>query len=89
MKPKTETDMRLATSAERLSNKQDFVAKLGEIYALTREGIQEMRLINDETVEVVMRTGAGTDTDTFKVNIACDSYAAIIYDVANAVEGRL
>lgn len=80
---KTETDMIFATNTERLNNKRDFVAKLGEVYALTREGIKEMSLINDETVEVVLHH------DTFKVNVACDSYAAIIYDVAKAVQKRL
>ena len=60
---------------ENLVDKALFVAWLGELLRMTREEVEEMRLVDNETAEIVYHGGY-----TQKINIAADSYLAIIKD---------
>ena len=59
------------------SDRQLFVANLGTLLSQTREGIVGCYLDEAEFVHVVYRSGHEE-----LVNIRCDSYMAIIKDVA-------
>ena len=61
--------------------KKEFIAKYAELLRMTREKIDSLELIDDETVVIRYESGYGQ-----KVNIACDSGMAIIRDVAKAID---
>lgn len=61
--------------------KQAFVRNLGQLLSQTRTGVISAELKDEDTVIVHYQDGEG------KVNIACDSYLAIIKDVVNSIGG--
>lgn len=62
-------------------SKKEFVAKYAELLRMTREEIDSLELIDDETVVIHYESGYGQ-----KVNIACNSAMGIIRDVAKAID---
>lgn len=74
-----EDAMMYAGPLEELMDKKLFVENLGILLSQTREGVAGCVLLNDETLEIHFRQPDGSIYRE-KVNIACDSYAAIIRD---------
>lgn len=72
--------MMYAGLIDRLLDKELFVENLGILLSQTREDVAGCILVNDETVEIHFKQPDGS-TYRETVNIACDSYAAIIKDV--------
>lgn len=62
-------------------DKQRFVSNLGWLMSQTRDGVLRAELEDNDTV-VITYFGGGTH----RVNIAMDSYAAIIRDVADRMQ---
>lgn len=58
--------------------KKRFIKKLSKALKLTREGIKNLELLDNETVQINYKNGY-----TKKVNIAGSSYTAIMKDVLN------
>lgn len=63
-----------------MADRKRFVKNLGSLLSQTREGIQAAYLDNTEHVHVVYK-----NTEEV-VNVRCDSYTAIIRDVAKAIK---
>ena len=62
------------------ADKAMFITNLAGLLRQTREGVVDLALSEDgETVTILFEGG------TRRVNIACDSYLAIIKDVAGAI----
>lgn len=74
-----ESAMMYAGPLERLMDKTLFVENLGILLSQTRENVAGCTLLNNETLEITFQY---PDRSIYreKVNIACDSYAAIIKD---------
>lgn len=67
--------------AEAWADKAKFISALSALLEMTREGVVDLALSEDgETVTILYDSGF-----TRPVNIACDSYTAIIRDVAKEV----
>lgn len=64
--------------------KQQFITKYAELLCMTRENVVDLKLVNDETVEIVYASQDGNECYK-NVNIACDSGMAIIRDVARRI----
>lgn len=73
-----------SAEAMQWKDRQVFVANLGWLLKQTREGIAEMRLLRNkdrsETAVIVYENGS-----IGEVNVTCDSYAAIVKDVARHI----
>lgn len=65
-------------------SKQEFIDKYAELLCMTRENVVDLKLVNDETVEIVYATNGNEYYE--EVNIACNSGMAIIRDVANRIK---
>lgn len=63
----------------RLCGKQVFVRNLGQLLSQTGTGVMTAELEDKDTVVIYFVGG------TKRVNIACDSYLAIIKDVVDAI----
>ena len=66
---------------ERLYDKQKFVRNLGQLLSQTSTGVMAAGLEDEDTV--IIYFGGSVK----RVNIACDSYLAIIKDVVNSIGG--
>lgn len=76
-----ETAMMFCENAEvQLRDRKLFVHNLGELLGQTREGIKSCELDDNEIVTIKFNDGAQR-----KVNVACDSYMAIITDIARTI----
>lgn len=64
--------------------KQQFITKYAELLCMTRENVVDLKLVNDETVEIVYAASDGNECYE-NVNIACNSGMAIIRDVARRI----
>lgn len=64
---------------EQLRDKQMFVRNLGQLLSQTGTGVMTAELEDKDTVVIYFVGG------TKRVNIACDSYLAIIKDVVDAI----
>ena len=65
--------------------KKEFIKKYAELLRMTRENVEDLSLVNDETLEIIYCDVL----DGFyceKVNIACSSAMEIIRDVAKAID---
>lgn len=78
--PASETGAMFAAPKESMDDRKQFVENLGWLMAQTREGIVGAYLDDKEIVHVVFRCGQER-----KVNVALNSYMAIIREVANAL----
>lgn len=58
-----------------------FITNLAGLLRQTREGVVDLALSEDGETVTILFDGGGTR----RVNIACDSYHAIILDVAGAI----
>ncbi len=65
----------------RMRDKQKFVINLGQLLSQTSTGVMAAGLEDEDTV--VIYFGGSVK----RVNIACDSYLAIIKDVVNSIGG--
>ena len=79
-----ETAMMFADEERQLADKALFVQNLGVLLSQTREGINACILYDEDTVEVEYMYPDGS-FQRDKINIAHDSYAAIIRDVMRAL----
>ena len=61
--------------------KQQLVASLADTLRLTREDVEDLVLVDEDTVQIIY-DGGGTRT----VNIHCDSGIAIIRDVCRQID---
>ena len=75
--PANETDMMFASEADRLVDRKQFVRNLGWLLTQTRDGVDYCELSDDDIVTVYYLHGGKKE-----INVAGDSYAAIIRDVA-------
>ena len=80
MKPASETSTMFVDDEQALADRKQFVKNLGWLLSQTREGVVGAYLDDKEIVHVVFRH----DCENL-VNVALDSYMAIIRDVANAL----
>ena len=69
--------MMFASDEENFRDRKVFVRNLGWLLSQTRDGVTGCELNNDDTVTIFYRGGG-----THSVNVAHDSYGAIIRDVA-------
>lgn len=76
-----ESDAFYMSPVDAYRDRQLFVRNLGELMSQTRDGIISAELDMNEIVTITY-TGGGTH----KIGIACDSYAAIIRDVAKNMQ---
>ena len=65
-------------------SKQEFIDKYAELLCMTRENVVGLKLVNDETAEIVYATNGNEYYEG--VNSACNSGMAIIRDVANRIK---
>lgn len=65
---------------EATKQKEMFVENLGELLSQTREDIISCELVDPEHVVIHYKDG-----ETQRVNVAGDSYTAIVKDVVNAI----
>ena len=63
------------------ANKALFITNLAGLLRQTREGVVDLALSEDGETVTILFEGGGTR----RVNIACDSYLAVIRDVAKAI----
>ena len=63
------------------ANKALFITNLAGLLRRTEEGVVDLALSEDGETVTILFEGGGTR----RVNIACDSYLAIIKDVAGAI----
>lgn len=80
MKPASETKAMYVDVDQALADRKLFVENLGWLLTQTREGVVKAYLDDKEIVHVVFRCGQER-----KVNVALNSYMAIIREVANAL----
>lgn len=80
-KPANETGAMLASEEVQHRDKVRFVSNLAGLLGQTREEVADLALSEDgKTVTILFKGGASRC-----VNVACDSYIAIIRDVAKAI----
>ena len=80
-KPANEVGVMLASEEVQHKDKARFVSNLAGLLGQTREGVADLALSEDgETVTILFKGGASR-----RVNIACDSYIAIVRDVTKAI----
>lgn len=75
-----ETNAAFADSKAKKEDRATFVHNLGILLSQTREGIVGCELDGNEVVTIRFKHGA-----VRRVNVECDSYMAIIRDVASHV----
>lgn len=75
-----ETSAAFADDKEKDQDRATFVHNLGILLSQTREGIEGCDLSDKDIVAIRFKHGA-----VRRVNVECDSYMAIIRDVANHV----
>ena len=80
MKSASEGAMLFADKQVALADRKQFVTNLGWLLTQTREGVESAYLDDKEIVHVVFCNGK-----ELLVNVAWDSYMAIIRDVAEAL----
>lgn len=80
MNPANETKTMFVDTEQALADRKQFVRNLGWLLSQTREGVVGAYLDDKEIVHVVFRH----DCEKL-VNVALDSYMAIIRDVANTL----
>lgn len=80
LKPASETGAVFADPKESMDDRKQFVENLGWLMSQTREGVVSAYLDDREVVHVVRRRGK-----ELLVDVTCDSYMAIIRDVARAM----
>ncbi len=80
LKPASETSIMFADKQAELADRKQFVENLGWLLSQTREGVESAYLDDKNTVHVVHRSGR-----ELLVNVAMDSYIAIIRDVGKAL----
>ena len=80
MKPASERAMLFADKQVALADRKQFVTNLGWLLTQTREGVESAYLDDKEIGHVVFCNGK-----ELLVNVAWDSYMAIIRDVAKAL----
>ena len=62
-------------------DKAMFITNLADLLRQTREGVVDLALSEDGETVTILFEGGGTR----RVNIACDSYLAIVKDVVKAI----
>lgn len=72
-----ETATMFASEADMLSDRKQFVRNLGWLLTQTRDGVDYCELSDDDIVTVYYLDGGKRE-----INVAHDSYAAIVRDVA-------
>lgn len=72
-----ETATMFASEVDMLSDRKQFVRNLGWLLTQTRDGVDYCELSDDDIVTVYYLCGAKKE-----INVAHDSYAAIVRDVA-------
>lgn len=80
LKPASEIGTMFADPKASMDDRKQFVENLGWLMAQTREGVVGAYLDDKEIVHVVRRRGK-----ELLVDVTCDSYMAIIRDVAKAM----
>lgn len=63
------------------ADKAMFITNLAGLLRQTREGVMDLALSKDGEMVTILFKGGGTR----RVNIACDSYLAIVRDVTKAI----
>ncbi len=79
--PANEGAMMYASPEEQLIDKGLFISNFAAQLRQTREGIVDLALSEDGNTVTILFDGGGTR----KVNIACDSYVAIMRDILAAI----
>lgn len=78
--PANESKAMLADDVESFDDRKQFVRNLGFLLSQTREGVVSAELRDDDIVVIRFEDGG-----LQSVNVKCDSYMAIIRDVAKAI----
>lgn len=79
--PANESKAMFADDVESFDDRIQFVHNLGFLLSQTREGVVSAELRDDDVVVIQFEDGSVQG-----VNVKCDSYMAIIRDVAKAIE---
>lgn len=79
--PANESKAMFADDEGAFDDRRQFVKNLGFLLSQTREGVTSAELMDTDVVAVRFEDGAVQG-----VNVKCDSYMAIIRDVAKAIE---
>lgn len=77
----SESDRKYMEKNRRYDDKMNFVRNIGAVMSMSRERITGCELIDDDTVVVTYMSGY-----TKEINIACDSYIAIMQDILRQIE---
>lgn len=78
--PANESKAMFADDVESFDDRKQFVHNLGFLLSQTREGVVSAELRDDDVVVIQFEDGSVQG-----VNVKCDSYMAIIRDVAKAI----
>lgn len=78
--PANESKAMFADDVESFDDRKQFVHNLGFLLSQTREGVVSAELRDDDVVVIRFEDGG-----LQSVNVKCDSYMAIIRDVAKAI----
>lgn len=79
--PANESKAMFADNADSFEDRRLFVHNLGFLLSQTREGVVSAELRDDDVVVIRFEDGG-----LQSVNVKCDSYMAIIRDVAKAID---